>query len=70
MIQSQIPGPLNDEIEQEQMEKKRQLRKIKRLKEKVKRKEFELKKQEEDEKQRFLNLSDREKVNSCVLCKV
>ncbi|XP_032667918.1 ankyrin repeat and zinc finger domain-containing protein 1-like [Odontomachus brunneus] len=58
---SQIPGPLSDEIEQEQMEKKRQQRKIKRLKEKVKRKEFELKKQEEDEKQRFLNLSDREK---------
>ncbi|XP_011152539.1 ankyrin repeat and zinc finger domain-containing protein 1 [Harpegnathos saltator] len=58
---SQIPGPLNEEIEQEQMEKKRQQRKIKRLKEKVKRKEFELKKQEEDEKQRFLNLSDREK---------
>ncbi|XP_014477833.1 PREDICTED: ankyrin repeat and zinc finger domain-containing protein 1-like [Dinoponera quadriceps] len=58
---SQIPGPLNDEIEHEQLEKKRQQRKIKRLKEKVKRKEFEQKKQEEDEKQRFLNLSDREK---------
>lgn len=44
------------------MEKKKQQRKIKRLKEKIKRKEFEMKKQEEDEKQRFLSLSDREKV--------
>ncbi|XP_072749414.1 tRNA endonuclease ANKZF1 [Anoplolepis gracilipes] len=58
---SQIPGPLSDEIEQAEVEKKRQQRKLKRFKEKVKRKEFELKKQEENEKQRFLNLSDKEK---------
>ncbi|XP_076638178.1 tRNA endonuclease ANKZF1 isoform X2 [Colletes latitarsis] len=58
---SQIPGPLTDEIEQEELEKKKQQRKIKREKEKVKRKEFELKKQEEDAKQKFLSLSDREK---------
>lgn len=58
---SQIPGPLTDEIEQEELEKKRQQRKVKREKEKVKRKEFELKKQEEGAKQRFLSLSDREK---------
>ncbi|XP_036148838.1 ankyrin repeat and zinc finger domain-containing protein 1 isoform X2 [Monomorium pharaonis] len=58
---SQIPGPLSDEIEQAEIEKKRQQRKLKRFKEKVKRKEFELKKQEENEKQRFLNLSDKEK---------
>ncbi|XP_020298776.1 ankyrin repeat and zinc finger domain-containing protein 1-like [Pseudomyrmex gracilis] len=58
---SQIPGPLSDEIEQAEVEKKRQQRKLKRFKEKVKRKEFELKKQEENEKQRFLNLSDGEK---------
>ncbi|XP_076666695.1 tRNA endonuclease ANKZF1 [Andrena cerasifolii] len=56
-----IPGPLTDEIEQEELEKKRQHRKMKREKVKVKRKEFELKKQEEDAKQRFLSLSDREK---------
>lgn len=62
VMKSQIPGPLTDEIEQEESEKKRQQRKVKREKEKVKRKEFELKKQEEDAKQRFLNLSDREKV--------
>lgn len=37
------------------------------MKDKVKRKEFELKKQEENEKQRFLNLSDREKVRVCAL---
>ncbi|XP_012226347.1 tRNA endonuclease ANKZF1 isoform X2 [Linepithema humile] len=58
---SQIPGPLSDEIQQEEAEKKRQQRKLKRFKEKVKRKEFELKKREENEKQRFLNLSDGEK---------
>ncbi|KAG5319103.1 ANKZ1 protein, partial [Acromyrmex heyeri] len=58
---SQIPGPLSDEIEQAETEKKRQQRKLKRFKEKVKRKEFELKKQEENEKQKFLNLSDKEK---------
>ncbi|KAG7204038.1 hypothetical protein KM043_001897 [Ampulex compressa] len=58
---SQIPGPLTDEIEHEELEKKRQQRKLKREKEKAKRKEFELKKQEEDAKQRFLSLSDREK---------
>lgn len=58
---SQIPGPLTDEIEQEEAERKRQYRKHKREKEKLKKKEFELKKQEEDAKQRFLNLSDREK---------
>lgn len=62
-LQSQIPGPLSDEIEQAEVEKKRQQRKLKRFKEKVKRKEFESKKQEESEKQRFLNLSDGEKVH-------
>lgn len=63
VIKSQIPGPLTDEIEQEELEKKRQQRKIKREKDKLKRKEFELKKQEEDTKQRYLSLSDREKVH-------
>ncbi|CAD1469810.1 unnamed protein product, partial [Heterotrigona itama] len=58
---SQIPGPLTDEIEQEELEKKKQQKKIKREKDKVKKKEFELKKREEDAKQRYLNLSDREK---------
>ncbi|XP_043520849.1 ankyrin repeat and zinc finger domain-containing protein 1-like [Frieseomelitta varia] len=58
---SQIPGPLTDEIEQEELEKKKQQRKVKREKDRVKRKEFELKKREEDAKQRYLNLSDREK---------
>ncbi|KAI4504016.1 hypothetical protein M0802_000487 [Mischocyttarus mexicanus] len=58
---SQIPGPLNDEIEQEETEKKRQQRKMKREKEKIKKREFEVKKQEEEAKQRFLNLSDKEK---------
>ncbi|XP_015440018.1 PREDICTED: ankyrin repeat and zinc finger domain-containing protein 1-like [Dufourea novaeangliae] len=58
---SQIPGPLTDEIEQGELERKRQQRKVKREKERVKKKEFELKKQEEDAKQRFLSLSDREK---------
>jgi len=39
---------------------------LKRFKEKVKRKEFELKKQEENEKQKFLNLSDKEKVKHVI----
>lgn len=58
---SQIPGPLNDEIEQEETEKKRQQRKVKREKEKIKKREFEVKKREEEAKQRFLNLNDKEK---------
>ncbi|OAD54422.1 Ankyrin repeat and zinc finger domain-containing protein 1 [Eufriesea mexicana] len=58
---SQIPGPLTDEIEQEELEKRKQQRKVKREKDKLKRKEFELKKQEEDAKQRYLSLSDKEK---------
>jgi len=40
---------------------------LKRFKEKVKRKEFELKKQEENEKQKFLNLSDKEKVKRIII---
>lgn len=71
--QSQIPGPLNDEIEQAEAEKKRQQRKMKRIKEKFRRKEFELKKQEENEKQRFLNLQDVEKVRIVIYeytCKI
>ncbi|KAH0947857.1 hypothetical protein HN011_005529 [Eciton burchellii] len=58
---SQIPGPLSDEIEQAQAEKKKQQRKMKRIKDKIKKKEVDLKKQEENEKQRFLSLPDTEK---------
>lgn len=63
-FQSQIPGPLNDEIELEELERKKQQKKLKREKEKVKKKEQELKKKEEAARQSFLNLSDREKVNN------
>ncbi|KAF7987364.1 hypothetical protein HCN44_003126 [Aphidius gifuensis] len=58
---SQIPAPLTEEIAQQEIERKKQQRKAKRDREKAKKKEFELKKLEEDSKQRFLNLSDREK---------
>ncbi|XP_015111543.1 ankyrin repeat and zinc finger domain-containing protein 1 [Diachasma alloeum] len=58
---SQIPAPLTEEIEMEEMNRKRVLRKAKREKERAKKREFEMKKQEENSKQRFLNLSDREK---------
>lgn len=50
-------------MEEEELEKKRHQRKVKREREKLKKKEFELKKKEAEEKQRFLNLPDREKVN-------
>ncbi|XP_066585271.1 tRNA endonuclease ANKZF1-like isoform X2 [Prorops nasuta] len=58
---SQIPGPITEELEQKYLEKKKQLKKHKREKDKIRKKEFETKKQEEEAKQRFLNLSDREK---------
>ncbi|XP_050296486.1 ankyrin repeat and zinc finger domain-containing protein 1-like [Anthonomus grandis grandis] len=53
--------PTNALTEEELAEKKRAQRKVKRVKEKEKKKENHLKQQEEDHKQRFLNLSDREK---------
>ncbi|XP_063972704.1 tRNA endonuclease ANKZF1-like [Diachasmimorpha longicaudata] len=58
---SQIPAPLTEDIQVEEMNKKRMLRKVKREKERAKKREFEMKKLEENSKQRFLNLSDREK---------
>lgn len=53
---------MTDDIEQEENEKKRQLKKNKREKGKIRKKEFEIKKQEEEAKQRFLNLTDEQKV--------
>lgn len=50
--------------EEEQAEKKRAQRKVKREKEKEKRKEQEVKKIEEEDRNRFLKLSDREKVGN------
>lgn len=47
---------------EELAEKKKQQRKLKKVKEKLKKKENEIKMKEETEKQRFLQLSDREKV--------
>lgn len=60
---SHIPSALTEEVEQEQAEKRRQARKQKRQKEKEKRIADEPRRQEEAEKKRFLELSDREKVN-------
>lgn len=53
---------------EEVAEKKRQQRKHKKEKEKVKRKENQLKKEEELEKQKFLKLSDAEKVCFYFVC--
>lgn len=54
--------PLNALTEEELAEKKRAQRKIKREKEKEKKKENHVKQKEMAEKDRFVNLSDREKV--------
>lgn len=54
--------PLNALTEEELAEKKRAQRKIKREKEKEKKKENHVKQKEMAEKERFVNLSDREKV--------
>lgn len=58
---SQIPGPLTEEMEQEVLEKKKLQKKAKREKEKVRKKEMDNQRQEEALKQRYLNLTDREK---------
>lgn len=67
LSKSQIPGPLNNDIESEELEKKKQQKKLKRERKKEKRQEFEMKKQEEAMKQDFLSLSDREKVTFEIL---
>ncbi|XP_045167402.2 ankyrin repeat and zinc finger domain-containing protein 1-like [Mercenaria mercenaria] len=62
---AQIPGPLTEEMENERKrkdaERKKAQKKVKQEQQKEKRKEEEKQKAEEREKQRFLNLSDREK---------
>lgn len=58
IFQARLPGPLTEELQEELKERKKA--KLKRAKE---RKVIEeLKKEEEIEKQKFLELSDREKV--------
>lgn len=59
---SQIAGPLTNDMEQKMAEKRREQRKARREKEKERKKEEEAKGEEEAEKQRFLQLSDREKM--------
>lgn len=61
-IQAHIPGPLTKEMEEERAERQKAMRKIKKDKEQMK---IQLKKEKQaqiDEKNRFLNLSEREKV--------
>ncbi|XP_022238619.1 ankyrin repeat and zinc finger domain-containing protein 1-like isoform X2 [Limulus polyphemus] len=62
---SQIPSPLNEEIEREKLakltEKKKEKRKARKEKIKEKKVAETRQKAEEEEKQRFLSLSDREK---------
>lgn len=59
-MQAQIP--INSLSQEEAAEKKKAQRKIKREKEKEKKKENAIKEHERAEKDRFLGLSDREKV--------
>lgn len=54
--------PVNALTDEEQAEKRRAQRKVKREKEKEKKKENFIKQKEDEQKNRFLNLSDREKV--------
>ncbi|KAL1137872.1 hypothetical protein AAG570_009568, partial [Ranatra chinensis] len=58
---SHIPAPLTEAIEAEIAEKKRLSRKLKRQKGKERKVTHEAIRQEEEEKKRFLGLSDREK---------
>jgi hypothetical protein len=55
-------GPLTEDMEKKMTEKRREQRKVKREREKCRKKEEEAKREEEAEKERFLQLSDREKV--------
>lgn len=60
--QAQVPAPLTEELEAERAEKKKMLNKLKRDKEKLKKTERKEKEKEQSEQDRFLKLSDREKV--------
>lgn len=59
-MQSRLPGPLTEELQEELKERK----KAKQKRAKERKVIEELKKEEEIEKQKFLQLSDREKVIS------
>lgn len=59
---SQIPGPIDEETETQQSEKKKLLKKMKREKEKVKKQVKKAELVENEEMNRFSQLSDREKV--------
>lgn len=58
-----IPPPLTEEEEKELLEKKKERKKNKREREKVRKKEEFERKTDEDDRIRFLALSDREKVS-------
>lgn len=57
-MQSRLPGPLTEELQEELKERK----KAKQKRAKERKVVEELKKEEEIQKQKFLQLSDREKV--------
>lgn len=59
-MQSRLPGPLTEELQEELKERK----KAKQKRAKERKVVEELKKEEEIQKQKFLQLSDREKVMS------
>ncbi|TRY99647.1 hypothetical protein DNTS_000108 [Danionella cerebrum] len=58
---AQVPGPLTEEIESKKAEKKKAQKAARKQKEKDQKEEKQKKLQEEEEKMRFMALSDREK---------
>lgn len=60
LLQARLPGPLTEELQEELKERK----KAKQKRAKERKVVEELKKEEEVEKQKFLQLSDREKVRN------
>lgn len=58
-----VPGPLTEEIESKQLEKKKAQNALKKQREKKQREEKRQQELEAEEKRRFASLSDREKVS-------
>ena len=61
----QVPGPLTEEIELEQTEKKKAQKAAKKQREKEQKEEKRKLELEVEEKKRFASLTDREKVRWC-----
>lgn len=62
-----VPGPLTEDMESKQLEKKRAQNALKKQREKKQREEKRQQELEAEEKRRFASLSDREKVSCASL---